>query len=71
MAEINISDTAWARLKLKLKRKYTSLNDNDLVYQAGQEEELITRLMARIHRDRQYVIFTLKKGLAYIDDNRL
>lgn len=71
MAEISISNTDWTRLKLKVKRKYNHLTDDDLVYEAGQEEELITRLMARLKRNREYVVFTLKKGLINIDTNRL
>jgi hypothetical protein len=71
MAEISISNTDWTRLKLKVKRKYNHLTDDDLVYEAGQEEELITRLMDRLKRNREYVVFTLTKGLVNIDTNRL
>lgn len=71
MAEISISNSEWDRLKLKVKRKYNHLSDEDLAYQEGQEEELITRLMNRIKRNREYVVFTLKKGLINIDNNRL
>jgi len=71
MAEISISNTDWTRLKLKIKRKYNHLTDDDLVYEAGQEEQLITRLMDRLKRNREYVVFTLKKGLINIDTNRL
>jgi hypothetical protein len=71
MAEIRISNTDWDRLKLKVKRKYNHLSDDDLAYQAGQEEELITRLMDRLKRNREYVVFTLKKGLVNIETNRL
>jgi len=71
MAEISISNTDWDRLKLKVKRKYNHLSDEDLAYEAGQEEVLITRLMDRIKRNREYVVFTLKKGLLHIDTNRL
>jgi hypothetical protein len=71
MAEISISNKDWERLKLKVKRKYNHLTDEDLAYEAGQEEELITRLMDRIKRNREYVVFTLQKGLVNIDTNRL
>lgn len=71
MAAITISDQDWSRLKIKLKRKYNHLTDDDLAYQAGQEEELIQRLMKRINRNREYVVFTLNKGLVNIDNNRL
>ena len=71
MAEISISNTEWERLKLKVQRKYTHLTDEDLVYQAGQEEELIERLMNRLKRNREYIVFTLKKGMEYLETNRL
>jgi hypothetical protein len=71
MAEITINDQDWSRLKIKLKRKYNHLTDEDLNYQAGQEEELIQRLMKRVNRNREYVVFTLTKGLVNIDNNRL
>lgn len=71
MAEISISNKDWDRLKLKVKRKYNHLTDDDLVYEAGQEEALISRLMDRLKRNREYVVFTLKKGLVNIETNRL
>lgn len=71
MAEISISNSEWDRLKLKVKRKYNHLSDEDLAYQQGQEEELIIRLMERLKRKREYIVFTLKKGLLHLDTNRL
>lgn len=71
MAEISISNTEWERLKLKVQRKYNHLTDEDLAYQAGQEEELIERLMNRVKRNREYIVFTLKKGMEHLDTNRL
>ena len=71
MAEISISNSDWDRLKLKVKRKYNNLSEEDLAYQQGQEEELITRLMSRLKRDREYIVFTLKKCMLHPDTNRL
>ncbi|PRY53886.1 hypothetical protein B0I27_103359 [Arcticibacter pallidicorallinus] len=71
MAEITISTADWERLKLKVERKYRELSEEDLAYQAGEEEQLIQRLMTRLKRNREYVVFTLKKGLVNIDNNRL
>ncbi|SDM03612.1 hypothetical protein SAMN05421813_10531 [Daejeonella rubra] len=71
MAEISISNSEWDRLKLKVKRKYNHLSDEDLSYQQGQEEELIVRLMGRLKRKREYIVFTLKKGLEFLETNRL
>lgn len=71
MNELHLSTSDWQRLKLKLKRKYIHLSEEDLFFQEGKEEALITHLMERLHRNRDYVLFTLKKGLATIDTNRL
>lgn len=71
MAEISISNSEWERLKLKVQRKYNHLSDEDLSYQQGQEEELIVRLMGRLKRKREYIVFTLKKGLEFLETNRL
>jgi len=71
MAEISISNKDWARVKIKLQRKYNHLTDEELQYSEGQEDNLISRIMELVNRDRKYVVFTLKKALANIDNNRL
>ncbi|EOR94069.1 hypothetical protein ADIARSV_2785 [Arcticibacter svalbardensis MN12-7] len=71
MAEISITSENWERLKLKVKRKYRDLTEEDLAFTAGEEEQLIQRLMGRLKRTREYVVFTLEKGLVNIDNNRL
>ncbi|HEY9004463.1 MAG TPA: hypothetical protein VIM89_24105 [Mucilaginibacter sp.] len=71
MAEISISNKDWARVKIKLQRKYNHLTDEELQYNEGQEDSLISRIMELVNRDRKYVVFTLKKALANIDNNRL
>lgn len=71
MNELHISPSDWERLKIKLKRKYNHLSEEDLQFSEGQESALVKHLMARLHRNEEYVLFTLKKGLAHIDTNRL
>lgn len=71
MAEISISNKDWERVKIKLQRKYNHLTDEELQYSEGQEEGLISRIMELVNRDRKYVVFTLKKALVNIDNNRL
>ena len=71
MAEISISNKDWPRVKIKLQRKYNHLTDDELQYTEGQEENLITKLADLVKRDRTYVVFTLKKALVNIDNNRL
>jgi len=71
MAEISISNQDWVRVKIKLQRKYNHLTDEELQYSEGQEDNLISRIMQLVNRDRKYVVFTLKKALVNIDNNRL
>ncbi|MDN5288702.1 MAG: hypothetical protein JWR38_4976 [Mucilaginibacter sp.] len=71
MAEISITNKEWERVKIKVQRKYNHLTDEQLQYAEGQEEGLITKLMDLVNRDRGYVVFTLKKALVNIDNNRL
>lgn len=71
MAEISISNKDWQRVKIKVQRKYNHLTDEQLEYTEGQEDGLITRIMQLVNRDRNYVVFTLKKALVNIDNNRL
>jgi hypothetical protein len=71
MAEISISNKDWQRVKIKIQRKYNNLTDEQLQYTEGQEEGLINNLMQLVNRNREYVVFTLKKALVNIDNNRL
>jgi hypothetical protein len=71
MAEISITNKDWERVKIKIQRKYNHLTDEQLQYTEGQEDSLINKLMALVNRDRKYVLFTLKKALVNIDNNRL
>ena len=71
MAEISISSKDWRRVKIKIQRKYNHLTDDQLQYNEGQEEIIISKLMQLVNRDRNYVLFTLKKALINIDNNRL
>jgi hypothetical protein len=71
MAEISISNKDWERIKIKLQRKYNNLTDAQLQYTEGQEDNLISKIMELVNRDRRYVVFTLKKALVNIDNNRL
>ncbi len=71
MSEITISNKDWERVKIKVQRKYNSLTNEQLQYTEGNEDDLIKRIMALVHRNREYVVFTLKKALVNIDNNRL
>ncbi|MDB5032523.1 hypothetical protein [Mucilaginibacter sp.] len=71
MAEISMTNKEWERVKIKVQRKYNHLTDEQLNYTEGHEDTLITNLMRLVNRNREYVVFTLKKALVNIDNNRL
>ncbi|WP_257658165.1 hypothetical protein [Parapedobacter lycopersici] len=71
MAAFKMSPEEWEILKLKFTRKYNHLTEEDLQFQAGQEDELIGRLAQRVRRNRDYIRYTLSKGLVDLESNRL
>ncbi len=71
MMSFTLSEADWSILKEKVKRKYNHLSEQDLAFQAGQEQELIERLASRVKRKPDYILFTLKKGLSNLSSNRL
>lgn len=71
MTTPKITNFDWETLKIKLSRKYNSLTSSDLDYTEGQEELLIEKLAKRLHRTKEYVVFTLSKELSDLTSNRL
>ncbi|UIR55406.1 hypothetical protein LZQ00_14165 [Sphingobacterium sp. SRCM116780] len=71
MITFKIAKSDWHMAKEKIRRKYNHLNDADLDFEEGQEEQLIQHLMSRLHRNREYILFTLSKSLNNIESNRL
>ncbi|MFC6103711.1 CsbD family protein [Olivibacter domesticus] len=71
MTALTLNEADWQILKEKVKRKYNHLSEEDLTYQTGKEQELIDRLAERVKRKPEYILFTLKKGLANLSSNRL
>ena len=45
----------WNEIKGKLKQEYAELTDDDLIYQEGQEEELLGRIQQKIGKTKQEV----------------
>jgi uncharacterized protein YjbJ (UPF0337 family) len=43
----------WDELKGKLKQKYASLTDNDLLLAEGKEEELLGRLQKKLGKSKE------------------
>lgn len=52
----------WAVMSKQLQDKFAQLTDADLKFEVGKENELLTRVEARLHKKRQEVINIIKKG---------
>lgn len=50
----------WNEIKGKIKQKYADLTDDDLLYEEGQEDNLIGRLQQKLGKSRDEVIKMLK-----------
>ncbi|GAA4187179.1 MULTISPECIES: hypothetical protein [Sphingobacterium] len=68
---LKINEEQWQVAKEKLRRKYNHLSDEDLAFQAGEEDKLIHKLSSRLKRKPSYIIFTIGKEIQNIDSNRL
>ncbi len=47
---------SWNEMKGKLKQKYATLTNNDLVYVEGKEEELYGRLQKSLGKSREEIM---------------
>jgi uncharacterized protein YjbJ (UPF0337 family) len=47
---------SWNEVKGKIKQRWGDLNDDDLTYQEGKEDELIGRIQRRTGESREEVI---------------
>ncbi len=45
----------WGEIKGKLKQQFATLTDNDLMYEEGKEEELLSRLQKKLGRSKEEV----------------
>ena len=45
----------WGEIKGKLKQQFATLTDNDLLYEEGKEEELLSRLQKKLGRSKKEV----------------
>ena len=52
----------WNSQSRILKEKFAQLTDADLKYEAGKEEELLSRVEARLNKNRHEVINIINKG---------
>ncbi len=52
----------WSQQANELKDRYPSLTDSDLKFERGREEDLIKRIVLRLHKKREEVINIDKKS---------
>ncbi len=45
----------WNQIRGSLKKEYGQLTDNDLVYEEGQEEELLGKLQVKLGKTKEEV----------------
>lgn len=45
----------WAELKGKLKQKYATLTDDDLLFAEGKKDELVGRLQAKLGKTKEEI----------------
>jgi len=50
----------WNELKGRLKQKYADLTDDDLMYEEGEDEELLGRLQRKTGETREKLIDFIK-----------
>ncbi|KYG81410.1 hypothetical protein EV198_1588 [Roseivirga ehrenbergii] len=50
----------WDQIRRKLRKKYKQLNDQDLKYIEGHEEELIVRLQVKLDKTKREITTELK-----------
>ncbi len=45
----------WNQIKGKLRQEYAILNDNDLAYEVGKEEELLGRIQEKTGKTKEEI----------------
>ncbi|SHF47390.1 hypothetical protein SAMN05443144_10926 [Fodinibius roseus] len=51
----------WTKKKEILKKQYSSLSDDDLIYEQGEEEKLIGRIQRKLGKSKQEVKRLIKR----------
>lgn len=46
----------WSKLKAKLKERYATLTDEDLLFEEGKQDELVARLQAKLGKTKEEVL---------------
>jgi hypothetical protein len=54
----------WAAQSKAMKVTFSQLTDADLKWEKGREEELIKRLMNKLGKKRDEIVYLLKRGMS-------
>ncbi len=52
----------WATQSKQMQRKFVILTDADMTLEKGKENELIDRIIFRLHKKRKEVVAMIRKG---------
>jgi hypothetical protein len=52
----------WSTQCVELKDRFAQLTDADLKLEVGKEEDMLARVSARLHKNRDEVVNIIKKG---------
>jgi|GEM_PF-245863 len=52
----------WATQSKQMQRKFVILTDADMMLEKGKENELIDRIIFRLHKKRREVVAMIRKG---------
>lgn len=55
MKEINKMRASWTETKKKLKEKFAVLTDGDMLFVEGRQEEMLSRLQAKLGKPRDEI----------------
>jgi len=44
---------SWSERKIKLRQKFASLTDNDLIFEAGNSEEMLEKLQLKLGKTKE------------------
>ncbi|MDO9255341.1 MAG: general stress protein CsbD [Bacteroidales bacterium] len=44
---------SWSERKIKLRQKFASLTDNDLIFEAGNTEEMLEKLQLKLGKTKE------------------
>jgi uncharacterized protein YjbJ (UPF0337 family) len=53
MSNLSELNRSWEEKKVNLKQKINLLNDNDLLFPAGKEEEVLDRLQIKLGKTKE------------------